>query len=356
MRNRRQVAILVVLSAVCVFGHMFSPPSWHFAHDFLFKFTYLPIVLSAIWYGRWFALQITTLFCLLYLFHIFIQLYHHAHHNLFSIFLDLGLYFIVAWITGRLSDDQKEKAVHLNQAYKDLKEKTALVVEFEKNARKSERLKTMGELAGTVAHEVRTPLSALQGAVEIVVSEKSDDETRKRFSKTVFEEVQRINKVVGDFLKLGQEKNVQVELILLKDFISENMIFLKPLLKKKNIDLLIEVPEDLSVLVNKDQIKQVFLNMIINSSEWITGNDGCITVKAQKEEGAVHISIIDNGQGVSEDLAEQLFDAFVTGRKDGSGLGLYISRNILRSFGGDLKLTSSRPGETIFSMVLKEHE
>lgn len=356
MRNWRQISILITLSTICVLGHMFSPPSWGLAHDFLFKFTYLPIVLSAIWYGRWFALQMTTLFCLLYLFHIFVQLYHHSHHNVFSILLDLGLYFIVAWITGRLSDAQKEKTFHLNQAYKDLKEKTALVLEFEKNARKNERLKIMGELAGTVAHEVRTPLSALQGAVEIVASEKSDDETRKKFSQTVFEEVQRINKVVGNFLKLGQEQNVKTELIPLKKFLLENMIFLKPLLNKKKIELITEIPEELSVLAYKDQLKQVFLNMILNSSEWIKGDDGRIVVRAHQEQEKVFISIIDNGQGVSEELLDRIFDPFVTGRKDGSGLGLYISRNILRSFGGDLTLTSSRSGETVFSIVLKENE
>lgn len=352
MRNKKHVSILFALSSLCVLGHLFSPPSWGFAHSFLFKFTYLPIVLSAIWFGRWLALQITTLFCLVYVFHIFIQLYDHAHHHVSTTFLDMGLYFVVAWITGWLSDQQKEVACNLREAYEVLKEKTALLLEFEKNARKNERLKTMGELAGTVAHEVRTPLSALQGAVEIVVSDKSDVQTRKKFSKTIFQEVQRINQVVGDFLKLGQEQNLQLEVLNLKEFIANGFTLLLPVLKKKNIEFLMDVQEDITVVAHKDQFKQVLINLVMNSVTAITADKGKVEIKAKQEDGKVVIMIIDDGNGVPVDLKNEIFRAFVTHSKDGSGLGLYLSRNIIRSFEGELCLYKSRPGHTEFRIEL----
>ncbi|MBF0199461.1 MAG: DUF4118 domain-containing protein [Planctomycetes bacterium] len=352
MNNRSQVIILILISLLCVLGHLFSPPEWGFAHQFLFKLTYLPIVLAAIWVGRWFALQLTTLFCLVYVFHIFIQLYHHSHHNISSTLLDLGLYFVVAWVTGVLSDRQKENALRLSEAYSALKEKTAILLEFEDNARKTERLKTMGELAGTVAHEVRTPLSALQGAVEIVISDKTDEATRKKFSKTVFREVQRINQVVGEFLKLGNEKKIQTEGVLLKDFIMESMTLLIPVLKKKNIEFELDIPENQSATVQTDPFKQVLMNLVINSSNAIPPEGGKIHLSTITDGTEVHIFVQDNGTGVPDHIRKQLFEPFVTGRKEGSGLGLYLSRNIIRSFGGELELLKSEPGCTEFIIKL----
>ena len=247
-----QKTILSLVSVLCVLGHFLSPPSWTFAHEFLFKFTYVPIVFSALWVGRSFALWLTILFCLAYVFHIFFQLYHHpAHHDVFSITLDLGLYFVVAWVAGSLSDHQRSTSERLSIAYKDLREKTQALVEFEERARKTERLRTMGELAGTVAHEIRTPLSGIQGAVEIITSKNSSEDIKEKFSKTVFREVERINGVVEDFLKLGKEGKAEKESFDLRFFVSESMTLLEPILKKKIFDLRIRSRKALKFLVKR---------------------------------------------------------------------------------------------------------
>lgn len=351
MKISKQLKVLLFISIICILGHLFSPPSWEYAHDFLFKFTYLPIILSAIWYGRWFAIQISTVFCLVYLFHIYTQLYH-THHHIFSILLDLSLYFLVAWVTGHLSDLQKKSAHHLEKTYIALKEKTALLLEFEKNALKNERLKVMGELAGTIAHEVRTPLSGIQGAVEIVVNEKSDSDTKKKFTNTIFQEIQRINQVVSGFLKIGQKDNSQMKSLNLKDFFSDCLTLLIPVLKKKNIELSINIPENLTVNTHHDQFKQVIINLVMNSVAALSKEPRHIQLKAWDDDINVFISIEDNGKGVPEKLKEVIFNAFESDSKDGSGLGLYLSKNIIQSFQGDLTLYQSEPGHTEFRIQL----
>lgn len=353
--SRVQKISLALISLLCISGHFLSPPSWIFAHEFLFKLTYVPIVLSALWVGRWFSLQLTTLFCLVYVFHIFLQLYHHpAHHHVFSIVLDMGLYFVVAWLTGSLSDHQRSISDRLSTAYGDLKEKTQALVEFEERARKTERLRTMGELAGTVAHEIRTPLSGLQGAVEIITSEKSSDETKQKFSKTVFQEVERINGVVENFLKLGREGKPEKEELNLRELIAESTTLLEPVLKKKNICLEVQIDETCSVFSHRNQLKQVIINLVMNAFYACSRHQGMIRISSAEEpEGLI---ITDNGQGIADDFKANLFEPFESNRHDGNGLGLYLSRNIMRSLGGDLRLVESELGKTTFQILWKGHD
>lgn len=351
MTSYQKISLLLI-SLLCVLGHFLSPPSWIFAHEFLFKLTYVPIVLSALWGGRWFSLKLTTLFCLVYIFHIFIQLYHHpAHHQVFSIALDLGLYLVVAWLTGSLSDHQKSISKRLSIAYQDLKEKTQALVELEERARKIERLRTMGELAGTVAHEIRTPLSGIQGAVEIITSDKSSDEAKLKFSKTVFLEVERINRVVENFLNLGKEEKPVKEEFNLSEFLDESTTLLKPVLKRKNIRLEVDIDETCRVYSHRNQLKQVMINLIMNAFHACRRHDGMIRITSDDEHKG--FSVTDNGQGIADDFIEKLFDPFESNRHDGNGLGLYLSRNIMKTLGGDLCLVESKPGKTTFQVLWK---
>ncbi len=351
MRTYQKIS-LALISLVCIFGHFFSPPSWVFAHEFLFKLTYVPIVLSAIWVGRWFSLQLTTLFCLAYVFHIFIQLYHHpAHHHIFSIALELGVYFVVAWLTGSLSDHQKSVSERLSAAYRDLREKTKSLVEFEEQAKKSERLRTMGELAGTVAHEIRTPLSGIQGAVEIITSESTSDETKEKFSKTVFKEVERINGVVENFLKLGKDEKPEKEEFNLREFVDESTTLLEPVLKKNKIRLEVDVDKTLNVFSHKNQLKQIVINLVMNAYHACRQHEGVIRIYS--DDPCDSLMITDNGCGIAEDFKERLFHPFESNRANGNGLGLYLSRNIMKSLGGDLSLLESEPGNTTFQILWK---
>jgi polar amino acid transport system substrate-binding protein len=230
-----------------------------------------------------------------------------------------------------------------------LKEKTKILVEFEERARKTERLRTMGELAGTVAHEIRTPLSGIQGAVEIITSSTSSDETKEKFSKTVFQEVERINGVVENFLKLGREGKPEKEELNLRKFIDESTTLLEPVLKKKNIKLDIHIDQTCNIFSNNNQLKQVIINLVMNAYYACDQHDGVIRIYSDDPYDS--LSVTDNGKGIDEYFKEQLFQPFKSNRDDGNGLGLYLSRNIIKSLGGDLILLKSEPGNTTFQIL-----
>ncbi len=353
-KTKKHLYIVTILSIVCILGHILSPPSWSNAHDFLFKFTYFPIILASIWFGRWFSVQLVALFCLVYVFHIVIQLYHHSHHHIFSIVLDLGLYFLVGWITGVLSDSQRLYSQKLSKAYDDLKEKTALLLEFEKNARKTARMNLMGEMASTVAHEVRTPLSGLQGSIEIITSANSTAETKKKFSAIVFKEVERINQVVSSFLALGQENQTKQEPVQFKEVFDDIQLFISPSFAKKRVRLDVNISDNPEVISAKDQLKQIFLNLLMNALNAVDSNTGEVSVISRFENSELVIDVSDNGSGIPEDVQQRLFEPFATGNSsDGSGLGLFISKNLVESFGGTLQLKKTSSAGTEFEVRLK---
>ncbi|MBF0244097.1 MAG: hypothetical protein HQL31_02330 [Planctomycetes bacterium] len=227
-----------------------------------------------------------------------------------------------------------------------------MLLDFEKYAKKSERLKTMGELAGTVAHEVRTPLSALQGAVEIVVSSHTDAESREKFSKVIYEEIRRINDVIDGFLNLGRNVDISFINLPLDEFFEDCSMLLNPVFKKNNIRYSRNIPRHANVKAHGDQLKQVYLNLVMNAVAAIPPEGGEIKIDGIEEKGKLRLIFTDTGNGVKADIADRIFDPFVTGRPEGSGLGLYLSRNIIHSFGGDMFLEKSQPGHTEFHIIL----
>ena len=347
-----RIANLLALSGICVLGHFFCPPEYTTIHEFLFKLTYLPIVLAALWGSRKLALTLTALFCLVYVFHIFEHLFHHGYPHIFSSLMELVLYFLVAWIVGGLGDEQKTHSQKLTEAYSSLKEKTAMLLEFEQHALKNERMKTMGELAGTIAHEIRTPLSALQGAVEIVCTPSTDAPTREHFGSMIYKEVARLNQVVQDFLNIGRQVPLNLESVNLVEIAKACIDLLSPIASKKGITLHLERSQDIFGMARADQLTQVFLNLMMNSITAIGATNGQVWIKLKMLEGNCHIEVEDTGRGVDPSVQSRLFEPFATGHKEGTGLGLYLSRNLVRSFGGDLSYDKQQSSVTRFVLTL----
>ena len=132
--------------------------------------------------------------------------------------LELVIYNVVGWVTGILSQRQrlesegyKRAAEQLRVAYDKLREQTDLIVEKEEQLRKAEKLSTLGELAGGIAHEVRNPLASIKGTAEILLDESTPKEKRAEFLRLMLDEVNRLNKVVANFLELARFQRLRRE-------------------------------------------------------------------------------------------------------------------------------------------------
>ncbi len=348
-------SLILLLAIACILGHLLTPACHHWIHDFFFKFTYLPIVLMSIWYGLRPSLLLTLLFSVVYLYHIIFQLSGHDGHDS-SPMLELVLYFLVCIVTGLLSDRQRKQNALLNGAYGALREKTEALVAFEKQVIENEKLRVMGEMAASIAHEVRTPLSALQGAVEVVVSEGSDSATRKKFSKMVYQEIERINRVVGNFLKLGQSNSITEAELKLQECLQDMAELMSAMLRKHGVSLELKVGAEIRLRCSEDGLKQILINLIMNAVQAMADKAGRLCISAKVDHEICKVSVEDNGPGIPLEEQSQIFTAFFSKKAGGSGLGLYISSNLATSMGGDLQLQESKAGKTVFCISLPGRE
>ncbi|MBO8165081.1 MAG: PAS domain S-box protein [Brevibacillus sp.] len=207
----------------------------------------------------------------------------------------------------------------------------------------SDKLSAVGELAAGVAHEIRNPLTALKGFIQLL---RSDDDSKRHYFDIMGSELDRINFIVGELLLLAkpqaatfQQKNV---IGLLKNVIS----LLETQAIMKNIEIRTSCAmESLFIMCEENQLKQVFINILKNAIEAMPPCGGEIMIRVQLQEpDKVLISFVDQGGGIPEERLSRLGNPFYTTKENGTGLGLMVSYKIIHDHQGSITF-SSKVGE-----------
>lgn len=208
----------------------------------------------------------------------------------------------------------------------------------------SERLKTTGELAAAVAHEIRNPLTVVKGYLQLYEQDNSiDDKNKKNFS-LIIEELESAEQVISQLLSLSKPlKANTTEKIDVKVVIHSVTDLLQSygLLYKNNIEVF--VAENCLIEINKIEFNQLLVNIIKNAIE-ASAAGGTITVTAGRQENIIEINIIDHGQGMAKHELELLGTPFYSLKSKGTGLGILICNNIVENYGGKMAFNSS-PGK-----------
>jgi len=224
--------------------------------------------------------------------------------------------------------------------------------------RQAESLAALTTLSAGVAHEIKNPLASIDIHIQLLNREiaKFDQEQMKNiknFLAIVKEEIDRLNSIVQDFLFAVRPMSMSLSSENINVIIREMMDFLKYELMDADIEVVLELDEDLpDVVVDPKYLKQAFLNIVKNSIQAIK-EGGEIRIKTEEtQEGDVVVHVIDNGEGIPQELMGKIFEPYFTTRKSGTGLGLVIVYKIIKELGGDIKI-KSEPGEgTTFSIRL----
>ncbi len=217
-----------------------------------------------------------------------------------------------------------------------------------------ERLATAGELAASLAHEVRNPLATAKAAIHLL---RMDDTTLKReeLLEKLDRELDRTNNILTNFLNISRPiQEERLEPICLWETLQELLFFLKGEALLHEIDLVTVLPEEKvpAVLGSSNSIKQVCLNIALNAIEAMSGG-GRLTISLLLQgEDRVHLRFEDTGQGISAENLEVLTKPFFTTKPGGTGLGLAISAAILEAMGGELKIESSPGKGTTVELIL----
>lgn len=221
----------------------------------------------------------------------------------------------------------------------------------------SEKLSALGKLTGSIAHEFNNPLTGLRNILEQVGEESPHMETElKELLSLGVKECHRMAALVKklhNFYKPPSEETYKM--VNIHNVLDEIFLLLQKRLLARNIQLVKNYASDLpEIEIVEDQIKQVFMNLVQNAEDAITGDRGDITISTEFCKTDVRIIVQDNGQGIPDSILQSIFDPFFTTKSavKGTGLGLSVSHGIIKKHRGDISVQSQVGQGTVFTVIL----
>lgn len=220
----------------------------------------------------------------------------------------------------------------------------------------AEKLASVGILAAGVAHEIGNPLAAIGGYAQLLDSEDTSPDERREFAQAIAEQTDRINRIIRDLLDYSRPSQYVGQPVDVNQAIDSvlNMFFTSKRLEKDNLAIHRDLSRNLpTVNMDRDQLQQVILNMVINASQAMSGG-GKLSIATQNIDGWVRIDFVDTGPGISPDKLKLIFDPFFTTKPpgQGTGLGLSICDRIVSAAGGRIEAASKVGKGTTFTVML----
>ncbi|HEI2544676.1 TPA: two-component system sensor histidine kinase AtoS [Escherichia coli] len=224
--------------------------------------------------------------------------------------------------------------------------------ETQRRMAQAERLATLGELMAGVAHEVRNPLTAIRGYVQIL-RQQTTDPIHQEYLSVVLKEIDSINKVIQQLLDFSRPRHSQWQQVSLNALIEETLVLVQTAGVQARVDFISELDNELSpIIADRELLKQVLLNILINAVQAISAR-GKIRIRTwQYSDSQQAISIEDNGCGIDLSLQKKIFDPFFTTKASGTGLGLALSQRIINAHQGDIRVASLPGYGATFTLIL----
>jgi nitrogen-specific signal transduction histidine kinase len=232
-----------------------------------------------------------------------------------------------------------------------------ITAEREKELRliQAEKLAALGQLVSGVAHELNNPLTAISGFSYLLSNTDSDSNIRD-IAEKINKSAERASNIVSDLLIFSRAPKLEKVPTNIKHLFNETVGIVSEALSASKIDVFIDSPDDIVILLDTAQIERVLLNLVTNSIHAIrdSGKGDRIVFKGYKENNRVVVEVSDNGPGISEKVIHKIFEPFFTtkGFGKGTGLGLSICYNIVKAHGGNISVNSKEGEGTTFLIEL----
>jgi signal transduction histidine kinase len=259
--------------------------------------------------------------------------------------------------------DRQKRAGGILLLVNDVRE----VVAMERQMRAAERLSTLGTLAAALAHEIRNPLEAMNlnlellgRSLEVKRTRATEGDNRQKYVKVLEDEVSRLGWIVENFLSFARPGQPPVTNIRLDEILHRVVELIRNQAKFRRVETELSIDgQAIPVQGSEDQLKQVFLNLIINSLEAMP-DGGRLFIRAEtacqpSSQGSMRSAIVriqDSGEGIPPDRIPRLFDPFFSTRPRGTGLGLTIAHRVVREHRGHIRVESKPGNGSVFTVVL----
>jgi len=269
-------------------------------------------------------------------------------------------FFVVVWLLTAFHSSH----YHLEQTVE--RRTAALRAEMEERKRlehaklQAERLAVVGSMAAQVAHEIRNPLGSIFLNLDLIGQElnvfaNSNGRSAAECQALLREmrsQVLRIRQVLQDYLRFARMPKSERAVVSLKGFLEEKLNFVQPLLDQRRVDLRKTFDPSLPpVYADAEQLWEVLLNLIRNAVDAMPAG-GNLTVSTKRNDAEVLVSVSDNGRGMTEEEARNLFVPFFTTKSDGTGLGLAYAQQVINEHGGKIDCATARGKGSTFSIQL----
>ncbi len=220
---------------------------------------------------------------------------------------------------------------------------------------RKDKMTAMGELASGIAHEIRNPLNAISVIAQRFQHEfepVSDQDEYQQLLAVVRSEVQRVNTIISQFLEFSKPPKLNLEPLPVYAVLENCLALVESQARAGNISLEKIIDERGLALLDRERLKQVFINILQNAIEAMDSGGKIKCTVCSRKPGKIHVFISDTGPGIDESIRSKIFNLYFTTKSTGTGLGLSIVHQIISEHGGELSVVSERGGGATFVIVL----
>jgi Amt family ammonium transporter len=237
---------------------------------------------------------------------------------------------------------------------------SARLEETQRQLFQSEKLAALGKLSAGIAHEIRNPLTSIKILIHSLADEQATSSSREKDLAVIEGEIGRVNKIIKQFLDFARPRPPSLETLDVRTILEETLALLVYEMEAQRIFPEKNYSPDLPPIpVDREQMKQVFLNLMLNALQAMEkgGTLRLVTRRAsvfhgKRDQSAAEVSVEDTGPGIPEDLQSKIFEPFFSTKEEGIGLGLPIAQRIVEEHGGEVRVESKVGQGTTFTIIL----
>lgn len=365
------ISVLVII--ITIFHYTTPTGKWQY-HLIYMQSYFVPILIAAFQFGIRGGLGVALAVSLIYFPHIMLQWGGLVENNLMR-FMQIALFNVIGYVTGIKAQKEMEEKKRVEQTAKELenslaqiKQQSEKLSELEEQLRMADRLAVVGELTSSLAHEVRNPLGAIRGTVEILRDELPGGMKQSEFFRILIQETERLNSVVENYLSFARkQKDGQIQYDVCE--VLRNMsAIMATQAKREGVQIVMDLP-DMPLFLKGDpnNLRQILANLLLNAVQampyggkiYLEGKilPGDEAPEKTAAEGmgskpVLYLAIRDEGTGIEPDKVNEIFKPFFTTKKDGTGLGLSIVKRIADENKWRIDVSSTPGSGTKFTLFI----
>src|SRR6266540_1110386 len=220
---------------------------------------------------------------------------------------------------------------------------------------RADRFAAVGEIATSLAHEIKNPLAGLSGALELLAEDLSKDPRQSEIVSEMRHQVARLTHTMESLLSFARPARAKLRTTDVNGSLEKVLFLVNQQCRGGNVSIRPQLGEALPpVMADPFQLEQVFLNICLNAIQAMSSSGGTLGVTSRGGDGNVVVEVEDTGPGIPSDLRAQVFKPFFTTKREGNGLGLAISARIVAEHGGHIGYRCPPAGGTVFTVTLQQ--